>query len=77
VKRWTIHERPSAAQIEEIAALLRSGAVVLMPTDTIYGLHAMATEASAARIASMAIGPDVLNPDIDLSTVSSRVLPFN
>jgi len=53
VKRWVVRGSPGAAEIEEIAAVIRSGAVILMPTDTIYGLHAMATDESAARIAQI------------------------
>jgi tRNA threonylcarbamoyl adenosine modification protein (Sua5/YciO/YrdC/YwlC family) len=53
VKRWVVRDSPSAAEIEEIAAVIRSGAVILMPTDTIYGLHAMATDESATRIAQI------------------------
>ncbi len=39
VKRWPIGDAPTDAQLEEIAALLRAGGIVLFPTDTIYGLH--------------------------------------
>jgi tRNA threonylcarbamoyl adenosine modification protein (Sua5/YciO/YrdC/YwlC family) len=46
VKRWAISGAPSSAQIGEVAALLRSGGVVLMPTDTIYGLHALPSQSS-------------------------------
>jgi L-threonylcarbamoyladenylate synthase len=53
VKSWTIRGEPTAVQIEEIAALLQSGGVVLMPTDTIYGLHAVATDDSAARLSQI------------------------
>lgn len=53
MKRWAIGDAPSEAQIGEIATLLRSGGVVFMPTDTIYGLHALANETSAARIAEI------------------------
>ena len=53
MKRWVVRGSPGAAEIEEIAAVIRSGAVILMPTDTIYGLHAMATDESAARIAQI------------------------
>ncbi|HEY8131211.1 MAG TPA: L-threonylcarbamoyladenylate synthase [Thermoanaerobaculia bacterium] len=53
MKRWVVRDSPSAAEIEEIAAVIRSGAVILMPTDTIYGLHAMATDESATRIAQI------------------------
>lgn len=45
---------PSPAQLDALAATLLSGGVVLLPTDTIYGLHCVATnEAAAARIAAM------------------------
>ena len=41
VKRWAIAGEPSESQIEEIATLLLGGGIVLMPTDTIYGLHGL------------------------------------
>ncbi len=45
---------PSPELLDEIAATLRSGGVVLLPTDTIYGLHAVASnEAAVAKIASI------------------------
>jgi len=53
VKRWQIAGAPTESQLDEIAALLRSGGIVLLPTDTIYGLHALANDASAARIAAI------------------------
>ena len=53
-RRWHIDEAPSALQLSEIAGALTGGAVVLMPTDTIYGLHAVAGNAEAvARIAEL------------------------
>ena len=51
MKVWTVLGSPTAAQINEIAALLRSTGIVLLPTDTIYGLHAVATDEAAERIA--------------------------
>lgn len=48
MKRWAIDDAPTDGQIREIAELLRAGGVVLMPTDTIYGLHAILSE--SARI---------------------------
>lgn len=54
MKTWRANGDPSAAQIEEIAAVLKANGVVLMPTDTIYGLHALAnSETAAARIAAI------------------------
>jgi tRNA threonylcarbamoyl adenosine modification protein (Sua5/YciO/YrdC/YwlC family) len=46
--RWTLDE------LDAIAAALQRGAVILLPTDTIYGLHAVATnEEAVERIAAM------------------------
>jgi L-threonylcarbamoyladenylate synthase len=53
-RRWHIDDAPTTLQLNEIAAALLDGAVVLMPTDTIYGLHAVAANAEAvARIAQL------------------------
>ena len=51
MKRWTVAGEPSDREIEEIAAVLLSGGIVLLPTDTIYGLHA--SPEYAARIAAI------------------------
>jgi L-threonylcarbamoyladenylate synthase len=52
--RWKIADAPSAAQLLEIADVLARGGVVLMPTDTIYGLHALANNARAiANLAAL------------------------
>ncbi len=54
MKRWSIDAAPNAIEIAEIADLLRSGGVVLLPTDTIYGLHALAADENAVmRIAQI------------------------
>lgn len=54
MRRWTAAPQPNAADIGDIAEVLRDGGVVLLPTDTIYGLHAVATdERAVARIAAM------------------------
>ena len=53
-RRWQIADAPSALQLNEIGNALLAGEVVLMPTDTIYGLHAVAAnEEAVARIAEM------------------------
>ena len=42
------------ADLEPLAAILKRGGVALLPTDTIYGLHAVATnEEAVARIAAI------------------------
>lgn len=38
---------PSPGQIETIARVLRGGGIAVLPTDTIYGLHARATDRAA------------------------------
>ena len=43
MKRW------NAPQIEEISDVLFGGGVVLLPTDTIYGIHASATNEDAVE----------------------------
>ena len=52
--RWTINQAPTPGQLVEIARVLTAGNVVLLPTDTIYGLHAVATDDCAIeRIAAL------------------------
>lgn len=51
---WSFAPTPTSVQLTEIEQLLRSGGVVLLPTDTIYGLHALATDQHAAdRVAEI------------------------
>jgi len=54
MRRWHIDDAPTSLQLKQIADALTSGSVVLMPTDTIYGLHAVASnEEAVARIAEL------------------------
>jgi L-threonylcarbamoyladenylate synthase len=54
MKRWRVEGEPSIDVLGEIADVLRAGGVALLPTDTIYGLHAVAADEQAvARIRSM------------------------
>jgi L-threonylcarbamoyladenylate synthase len=51
---WHFDDSPSDLQSAEIAAALMAGKVLLLPTDTIYGLHAAAADAEAVgRIAEI------------------------
>lgn len=53
-RRWHISDAPTALQLQQIASALLDGDVVLMPTDTIYGLHAVAdNEIAVTKIADM------------------------
>ena len=50
MRRWTIHDRrPDSAALEEIAELIAAEKVVVLPTDTIYGLHGIATSDRAVE----------------------------
>ncbi len=54
MKRWRVVGNPPDDVLDDLAAVLRGGGVALIPTDTIYGLHSMATDERAiARIAAM------------------------
>lgn len=53
MKRWQFADSPDARQIEEIASVLIGDGVVLMPTDTIYGLHARLDSPAIARIVAL------------------------
>ena len=44
-----IADAPAPAQVEEIATILEANGVVLLPTDTIYGLHARALDERAVE----------------------------
>jgi L-threonylcarbamoyladenylate synthase len=54
MKRWRVDGDPSGDVLDELADVLLAGGVALLPTDTIYGLHAVATDQQAiARIREM------------------------
>jgi L-threonylcarbamoyladenylate synthase len=54
MKRWRVDGNPSDDVLDELAKILRAGGVALLPTDTIYGLHAVASDQQAvARIRAM------------------------
>ncbi|MEA2236298.1 MAG: L-threonylcarbamoyladenylate synthase [Thermoanaerobaculia bacterium] len=54
MKEWRVDGAPSDEILDELAAVLNAGGVALLPTDTIYGLHASATnEQAVTRIAEM------------------------
>ena len=73
MRRWHISAFPSSLQLKEIAEALIGGAVVLMPTDTIYGLHAVAAnEDAVARIAEMKGRDEGKKPFIVLASSTSQ-----
>ena len=78
-RRWTIKgqipDAPSALQLHEIAKTLTNGAVVLMPTDTVYGLHALALDdAAVARVAEIK-GREDTKPFIVLAASMDQLNP--
>jgi L-threonylcarbamoyladenylate synthase len=69
---WSFSDEPSAQQLDAMAAILEAGGVVILPTDTIYGLHARAHDATAvARIAHLK-GRDDSQPFIVLAAGSDQ-----
>jgi L-threonylcarbamoyladenylate synthase len=76
-RRWQIGEAaPTALQLNEIARTLSGGAVVLMPTDTIYGLHALALDEQAvARVAEIK-GREETKPFIVLAASIEQLEPL-
>ena len=62
MRRWRIDAAPAAAEIEAIAAILRGGGIVLLPTDTIYGLHALAADEKAIERLAVVKGRDDFKP---------------
>lgn len=65
---WQFEDRPSPAQLVEMAAILRDGKVVLLPADTIYGLHAIALDQQAVERIGEIKGRDETKPFIVLAS---------
>ncbi len=75
-RRWQIADAPTALQLNEIARTLSDGAVVLMPTDTVYGLHALALDDEAvARVAAIK-GREDAKPFIVLAASMDQLKPL-
>jgi L-threonylcarbamoyladenylate synthase len=73
MRRWSFTGEPSPDQLSEIAAMLAAGRVVLLPTDTIYGLHALAAdERAVARVAALKERDDA-KPFIVLASSTSQL----
>jgi L-threonylcarbamoyladenylate synthase len=73
MKTWTLGEEPTAVQLHEIAETLAGGGVVLLPTDTIYGLHALWSDrAAVSRIAAMK-GRDAQKPFLLLAASPAQI----
>lgn len=64
---WHLNDVPTSLQLNEIAKTLGEGKVVLMPTDTIYGLHALALASAAVERIAEIKGRDETKPFIVLA----------
>lgn len=73
---WRFEGEPSSIQSSEIARTLARGGVAILPTDTIYGLHARASDdAAVARIAAIK-GRDDTKPFIVLAATIDDLSPL-
>lgn len=75
-RRWQIAEAPTTLQLNEIAKALTGGAVVLMPTDTVYGLHAVALDADAVARVGEIKGREDTKPFIVLAASMEQLQPL-
>jgi len=76
MKRWTVDGEPDAAVIAAVAEVLARGGVALLPTDTIYGLHAAAGDDTAiARIVALKGRPED-KPFITLAASAAQLRAF-
>lgn len=73
MKRWVVDREPGAAQIAEIVELIRSGGLVLLPTDTIYGLHALATDPRAVERLAQIKGREEGKPFIVIAASADQI----
>jgi L-threonylcarbamoyladenylate synthase len=81
MKEWRVEGVPGEDILDELAAILIAGGVALLPTDTIYGLHAVAANQQAVdRIAAMKERPSekafvVIAASVEQLTAMSVVVP--
>lgn len=75
-RRWQIADAPTALQLNEIARTLAGGAVVLMPTDTVYGLHALALDDAAVERVAEIKGREDAKPFIVLAASMDQLKPL-
>jgi len=66
----------SADQSELVVRKLLSGGVVAIPTDTVYGVAALATQADAVRALSHLKGRDEDQPIAVLIDSAAAIAPF-
>jgi L-threonylcarbamoyladenylate synthase len=81
MKSWRVDGAPGNDVLDELAAILIAGGVALLPTDTIYGLHALAANQQAVdRIAAIKERPGdkafvVIAASIEQLTAMHVVVP--
>jgi L-threonylcarbamoyladenylate synthase len=64
---WRFDDEPSPIQFDEMARTLEEGKIVLLPTDTIYGLHAVAANAASVEGIAQLKGREETKPFIVLA----------
>lgn len=75
-RRWRFQDAPTAGQAHEIATTLLEGGIVVMPTDTIYGFHAIASNATAVEKIADIKGRDDSRPFIVLAASIEQLQPL-
>lgn len=70
---WHIDDSPTSVQLNQIARLLSEGGVALLPTDTIYGLHAVATDADAVGRITAIKGRDDTKPFVVIASATGQL----
>jgi len=74
MKRWRVEGDPPDQLLDELADVLRGGGVALLPTDTIYGLHAVAADEKAiARIKELK-GRDADKPFVIIASSTDQLI---
>jgi len=76
MRRRRVDGEPDDEAIADVAAVLLGGGVALLPTDTIYGLHAVAGDAEAvARVAELK-GRDEGKPFVVIAASAGQLRAF-
>ena len=70
---WHIEDAPTPLQLHGIARVLLDGGVVLLPTDTIYGFHAVATNCAAVERIGSLKGRDDTKPYVVIVSESEQL----
>jgi len=70
---WRIDAAPRVEQVSQIAGVLTGGGVVLLPTDTVYGLHALALNEQAVKRVAEIKGREDTKPFLVLASAVAQL----